>query len=472
MRIAFCAAEAVPFAQTGGLGDVCGSLPLALLKEKGIHVTLFLPGYKCIDRKAFRIEAIDRHVSKTALGENIDVYLIEHEYFGGRDGIYGDAQHGDYPDNLERFQYFCAQVLKTIAQLKLKTDILHCHDWHTALIPVYLREHYKHDPFFASMKSMLTIHNMAHQGIFPRTKYPKMHLREELFTHDKLEFFGQINFLKAGIVFSDKITTVSRQYSREIMTKEFGCGLESVLRARRDHVTGILNGISHDVWNPATDRLIEQRYSRDTVVQGKAANKKKLQQLTRLPERAGVPLFSFVSRLVHQKGVDLIIEDMEQMLAMDMHVVILGAGDKEYQKQIKACAEKYPQQLWAKFQFDDKLAHQVYAGADWFLMPSRFEPCGLTQLISLAYGTIPIVSKTGGLVDSVKPFTEVHPDGNGLFLGQFTKNDFLHAVRHAVGLFHDRKKFDHLRQNAMKADFSWGHAAREYLKVYQCLLSE
>lgn len=468
MHITFCAVEAVPFAQTGGLGDVCGSLPVALA-QRDVSVTIILPRYKFIDAKKFGITPVDKHLSRAVLSPNLDVYFIEHDYYGKRDGIYGD-NGDDYPDNLERFQYYCAQALKTLVQLKKKTDIVHCHDWHAALIPVYLKEHYQNSSL-SSAKTILTIHNMAHQGVFPRAKYAKLHLREALNSHHHLEFYGQLNFLKAGIVSSDKVTTVSKQYAKEILTREFGCGLEGVLKARRDPVAGIINGISHDVWNPATDKAIARMYTKDEITIGKTANKAKLQQMVKLPQRDDVPLFAFVSRLVHQKGVDLILEVMEQFLAMDVQVVMLGTGEKRYEKQVKAYAEKYPRKLWANFEFDDPLAHQVYAGADFFLMPSRFEPCGLSQMISMAYGTIPVAFKTGGLVDTIKPFDAARLEGNGLLFNHFTKKDFLHALRQAMDIYRDQKKFYALRQNAFAADFSWEHAAGEYIKVYQCLLS-
>lgn len=469
MRVTFCAAEAVPFIQTGGLGDVCGSLPLALMKEKDIKVTLFLPGYKAIDRKAFGIKSIDQHLSKATLDKKVDVYFIEHDYFQ-RDGVYGDANHGDYPDNLERFQYYCEQVLKVIVRENIKTDILHCHDWHTGLIPVYLREHYAQNGFFKKTRSMLTIHNMAHQGVFPKSKYSKLNLSEALFTPDKLEFFNQINFLKAGIVFSDQVTTVSKQYAREILMKEFGCGLEGVLRSLRKPVIGIRNGIHTEVWNPATDSFIAKNYSADTVKSGKAANKKNLQEITNLPQRNDVPVFGFVSRLAHQKGIDLIIETMEQMLATGMQVVILGAGDKEYQKQLNNLTNKHPQQIWTEFDFDLEMAHKIYAGADWFLMPSRFEPCGLSQMVSMTYGTVPLVFKTGGLADTVIQFNDANPQGTGVVFERFTKTDFLQAVQQAVRLFQDSQKWDRLRRNGMAQDFSWDETAHEYLKAYECLL--
>ncbi|MBI5416276.1 MAG: glycogen synthase GlgA [Candidatus Omnitrophica bacterium] len=468
MHITFCAAEAVPFAQTGGLGDVCGSLPLAL-EKKGVGTTIFMPRYKSIDRQKFGITPIDEHTSKGVLGKNIDVYFIEHEFFGGREGIYGDG-HGDYHDNLERFQFLCDQTLKTIEKQRLKTDIIHCHDWHTALVPVYGKEHYRQSSL-ATVKHMLTIHNLAHQGVFRKDKFPKLHLRKELFSTHGLEFFDQINFLKGGIIFSDEVTTVSKQYAREILTQEFGCGLEDVIRSRPGEVDGILNGINDDLWDPATDPLIARTYTARSVAAGKAANKKKLQELLHLPQRDDVPVFSFVSRLVHQKGVDIILEALEEILTMNVQVVVLGAGETRYQKQVHAFAEKYPQRLWAKFHFDDALAHQVYAGSDWFLMPSRFEPCGLSQMISFRYGTIPLAFKTGGLVDTVVPFDPTSREGNGVLFEHFTKTHFLHAFQKAVDLFYDRHLFDRLRQNAMAADFSWEHAAEEYIKVYQCLLS-
>ncbi len=468
MHITFCAVEAVPFAQTGGLGDVCGSLPVALA-QRNVSVTILLPRYKFIDVKKFGITPVDKNLSRVVVSPNLDVYFVEHDYYGKRDGIYGD-NGDDYPDNLERFQYFCSMALRAIEQLKKKTDIIHCHDWHTALIPIYLKEQQKNSSL-AKAKTILTVHNMAHQGMFPRERYPKLNLPATYNSPQYLEYFGKINFLKGGIVTSDKVTTVSKQYAKEILTKEFGCGLEGVLKSRRDPVVGIINGISHDVWNPETDRSIAQTYTKDEVAIGKTANKAKLQKLVKLPQRDDVPLFAFVSRLVHQKGVDLILEVLEQFLAMDIQVVMLGTGDRQYEKQVKTYTDKYPQKIWANFEFADSLAHQLYAGADFFLMPSRFEPCGLSQMISMAYGTIPIAFKTGGLVDTVKPFDITRREGNGLLFKSFTKKDFLQALRQAMEIYQDKEKFHALRENALAADFSWEHAAEEYIKVYQCLLS-
>ncbi|HCI45373.1 MAG TPA: glycogen synthase GlgA [Candidatus Omnitrophica bacterium] len=468
MHITFCAVEAVPFAQTGGLGDVCGSLPLALAK-RDVSVTILLPRYKFIDAKKFGITPVDKHLSRAVLSPNLDVYFIEHDYYGKRDGIYGD-NGDDYPDNLERFQYFCSRVLKTLEQLRKKTDIIHCHDWHTALIPIYLKDQYKNSSL-ASARTILTIHNMAHQGVFPRERYPKLNLPATYNSAHYLEYFGQINFLKGGIVASDKVTTVSQQYAKEILTKEFGCGLEGVLKSRREPVEGIINGISHDVWNPATDQKIARTYAKDELMHGKTANKAKLQQLLKLPQRDDAPLFAFVSRLVHQKGVDLILEVMEQFLALDVQVVMLGTGERQYEKQIKAYTDKYPKKIWANFEFNDSLAHQVYAGADFFLMPSRFEPCGLSQMISMAYGTVPIAFKTGGLADTVESFNAALSKGDGILFNRFTKKDFFQALRQAIDIYGDQEKFYTLRQNALAADFSWEHAAGEYIKVYQCLLS-
>ncbi len=468
MHITFCAVEAVPFAQTGGLGDVCGSLPLALA-QKGVSATIFLPRYKFIDAKKFGITPVDKNLSRVVVSPKLDVYFIEHEYYGKRNGIYGD-NGDDYPDNLERFQHYCSRVFKTLEQLKKKTDILHCHDWHAALIPIYLKEQGKNSSL-ASAKTILTIHNMAHQGVFPRDRYSKLTLPATYNSPHYLEYFSQINFLKGGIVVSDKVTTVSKQYAKEILTKEFGCGLEGVLRARRDPVAGIINGINRDVWDPAIDKEIVQTYTKDEVTHGKTANKVKLQQLVKLPLRDDVPLFAFVSRLVHQKGVDLLLEVMDQFLAMDIQVVMLGTGEQRYEKQVKAYTDKHPQKIWANFEFADHMAHQVYAGADFFLMPSRFEPCGLSQMISMAYGTIPIAFKTGGLVDTVEPFDAIKLKGTGLLFSHFTKKDFLQALRQALEIYRDEDKFFALRQNVLAADFSWEHAAEEYIKVYGCLLS-
>ncbi len=467
MKIAFCAAEAFPFVKRGGLGDVCGALPLALEKI-GVDVSLFVPRYGCAREEGFRIEKVRDRVAHTVFGKNVKVYFIEDEHLFGRDEVYGDS-NGDYEDNLERFQHYCAHVLEFLKQHKIKVDILHCHDWHAALIPVYLKERYGRDPFFAKTKSILTIHNMAHQGLFPASDYPKLGLSPQVF--DKFEFYGKINFLKAGIVCSDKVTTVSPQYAREIKTKEFGCGLEGVLESRGDRIVGILNGLDEDLWNPSRDPHIAKKFSLKDYDKAKPENKQALQKQLGLPQDTEVPLLGFVSRLWHQKGVDLLLEVVGKVRDRGAQIVLMGVGDEQFQKKFKDLAKRYPQRIAAQIKFDEELAHRIYAGADFFLMPSRFEPCGLSQLISLHYGTVPLVYKTGGLADTVRDFRADSATGNGLVFDRYTKEDFFKTVVTALELFGDKGKMKQLRENALRSDFSWGHSAAEYKELYRCLLS-
>lgn len=467
MQVAFCAAEAFPFIKTGGLGDVCGTLPL-FLEKIGIQVTIFLPFYKNIDRAKFAIERMEQGVYRTKVGKNIPVYLIENDRFFGREGVYGDPA-GDYADNLERFQYYCLEVIRLLKRFDLKTDIVHCHDWHAALIPVYLKESHADDDFYASMKSVLTIHNLAHQGIFPRHEYHKLNLRHDLFGLSGFEFFGKLNLLKTGIIYSDKITTVSKQYAKEIQTHHFGCGLDGVLRSRGDEITGIVNGIDQDAWNPMTDPLIKKRYSPSDCAKSKQENKVHLQQAVGLPVAADVPLFGFVGRLSHQKGMDLILKILHDSHALKMQVLILGIGEEKYHRQLNDAARHDPERIAVCLQFGENRAHQVYAGSDFLLMPSCFEPCGLSQMIGLRYGTIPVVYKTGGLADTVSPFDG--QSGNGFVFEDYTKKALIETMQKAVGVFHIPDQFRRLRDNAFDSDFSWDQSVKEYRKVYQCLLS-
>lgn len=453
---------------------MCGSLPLALEKI-GIDVSIFLPGYRGIGRARLPdgqagslIEQLTTDVSRTIIGSNVHIYFVDHEKYFDREGLYGDGS-GDYPDNIERFSFFCDQVLKLTKQLDLQPDVIHAHDWQTALIPVYLKEKYKDDAYYTHTRMLLTVHNLAFQGVFPKELYPQLGLEDRLFSAQGFEFYDRVNLLKAGIIYSDQVTTVSPQYAKEIQTKEFGCGLEEVLRGRRDHVAGILNGLDHNVWNPATDGLIAQKYSAKDFADGKLINKMELQKELHLEIREDVPLFGFVGRLSHQKGINLILEAMSDLMPMEIQMVFLGVGESRYQEELRQMASLYPKKIAACFDFNEPLGHRVYAGSDFFLMPSRFEPCGLSQMISLYYATIPVVFKTGGLTDTVKPFGPLNRHGNGIVFVKYTQEDFLAAMKRAVHIFEQKDKFHHLRQNALRSDFSWEHSARRYQEIYQCV---
>ena len=445
MKIAICASEVVPFAKTGGLADVTGALPFAL-EALGHEVIIIMPGYKQIPDK------------KSVIGKNIRVYFIENDAYFGRDGLYGDKK-GDYKDNLKRFSYYCKESLKLLKEIGFTPDIIHCHDWQSALIPVYMKTIYANDPFYRGVKTVFTIHNLGYQGLFPKEEFPELGLDWKYFDVDTLEFFGRVNLLKGGIVFSDLINTVSPTYSKEIQTKELGFGLEGVLTKRRNRLFGVLNGIDYSIWNPATDKIIPAGYSLSDM-NGKMEDKKQLQQLCGLPLNKDIPLLGIVSRLAEAKGFDLLAQIMDTLCKMDLQIVILGTGDLKYHKLLSDVAKKYSRVMSLQLKFDDALAHKIYAGADIFLMPSSYEPCGLGQLISLRYATIPVVFKTGGLADTVNA-------SHGFVFKRYKKEDLMHSLKSALKAFSDKDKWNKLMVNAMKCDFSWEESAREYVRLYE-----
>ena len=457
MKIVFCSSEVFPFAKTGGLADVCGALPLAL-SALGVQVSIFLPRYRCVSDEDFHIERINDFLSRTKVGQNISVYFIENKAFYDRDGLYGTTA-GDFSDNLERFQYFCSHVLSSLKELQLHPDIIHCHDWQTALIPVYLKE----DAALKKTKSLLTIHNLAYQGVFSKKEFSKLKVKHISF-HPNFEFYDQINLLKAGLIYSDRVTTVSPRYAKEIQTPEFGCGLDGVLRHRKDEIIGILNGIDTKVWDPATDKLIFRPYSRDNCLEAKRENKKALQKKLGLPVDSNIPVFGFVGRLSHQKGMDLIFESAKQLLSLPAQFIFHGVGDEKHKTQLKVLAQKHPEKVAACLEFDEEIAHQVYASSNFFLMPSIFEPCGLSQMISLRYATLPIVFNVGGLADTIRH------EINGLVFTKYTAKDFVDVVKEALRIFNDGERMPRLIENALKADFSWDHSADEYVRVYEKLV--
>ncbi len=445
MKIAICASEVVPFAKTGGLADVTGALPFTL-EALGHEVIIIMPGYKQIPDK------------KSVIGKNIRVYFIENDAYFGRDGLYGDKK-GDYKDNLKRFSYYCKESLKLLKEIGFTPDIIHCHDWQSALIPVYMKTIYANDPFYRGVKTVFTIHNLGYQGLFPKEEFPELGLDWKYFDVDTLEFFGRVNLLKGGIVFSDLINTVSPTYSKEIQTKELGFGLEGVLTKRRNRLFGVLNGIDYSIWNPATDKIIPAGYSLSDM-NGKMEDKKQLQQLCGLPLNKDIPLLGIVSRLAEAKGFDLLAQIMDTLCKMDLQIVILGTGDLKYHKLLSDVAKKYSRVMSLQLKFDDALAHKIYAGADIFLMPSSYEPCGLGQLISLRYATIPVVFKTGGLADTVNA-------SHGFVFKRYKKEDLMHSLKSALKAFSDKDKWNKLMVNAMKCDFSWEESAREYVRLYE-----
>lgn len=467
MNIIFIASEVHPFIKTGGLGDVCGALPLALEKI-GMNVSVFLPKYGSIKLSSF--ERVDQNCVKTVIGRNVSVYFIEHQdYFENRSGVYGEHDR-DYPDNLERFKFFCLETLRVISALNLPVDILHCHDWQAALVPVYFKEMSQPHLKAGKVKTIMTIHNMAFQGVFPAEKYGTLSLPAQHFGVKGFEFYGQINLLKAGLIWSDHVTTVSPRYAKEIQTKEFGCGLEGILKDRPQPVSGILNGLDYDYWNPRADELIAQKLQ-DSPEEFKAANKAHLQKQMHFDLSVGTIVFGFVARLSNQKGVDMILNELDVLMRENVQIVIQGTGSPDYHRRLMEKVAQYPRKLAVCLRFDEPLAHQIFAGSDFFLMPSSFEPCGLGQMIALRYGTIPIVYRTGGLADTVTSFKDDPRKANGFVFDRYQAEDFHAAIHEAQKTFRNPQLMGPLVQRAMDMDYSWAHSAQDYQRMYAWLLS-
>jgi len=456
VKIAIAASEVVPFAKTGGLADVTGALALAL-EYCGQEVIVLMPGYKCITDAKLKINRVARDVSTAVIGKNTRVFFIEHKGYFNRDGLYGD-KFGDYPDNLERFAFFCRRSLDLLNQINFSADILHLHDWQSSLIAAYLKNLYLDISFFSRMRCVLTLHNIGYQGVFAKEEFSKLGFGQGLFNINGFEFYGKVNLLKGGIVFADALNTVSPTYAVEIQTEKRGFGLAGLLRERKDVLSGILNGVDYFVWDPRTDRFIVQNFSLANL-EDKALNKKDLQKICNLPQDINIPVLGMVSRLVEQKGFDIFVQGIDALCKMDVQLVILGSGDLKYQKLLKAAAKKYPKIISLNLKFDDPLAHKIYAGSDIFLMPSQYEPCGLGQLISLHYGTLPLVFKTGGLADTINK-------NNGFVFNQYTKEELLKLINQAASVFKNKKQWATLMKNAMECNFSWEASADKYLALY------
>ncbi|MDP3042558.1 MAG: glycogen synthase GlgA [Candidatus Omnitrophota bacterium] len=456
MKIAMVASEVVPFAKTGGLADVAGALPLAL-EYCGHEIIVIMPGYKCITEAKFKISRVAPDVTTCVMGKNIKVYFIENKAYFNRDGLYGD-KNGDYPDNLERFAFFCRRALDLLKEIDFPADILHLHDWEASLVAGYLKNLYAKMSFYSRMRCVLTLHNIGYQGIFAKEEFPKLGLGWELFDIDGFEFFNKVNLLKGGMVFTDFINTVSPTYAQEIQTEKLGFGLDGLLRQRKEVLSGILNGVDYSVWDPNTDRFIAQNFSLANP-EDKALNKEDLQKICGLAQDENIPVLGMVSRLAEQKGLDIFAEALDDLCKLQVQLVILGAGDLKYQKILKSAAAKYPKVISLNLKFDDPLAHKIYAGSDIFLMPSQYEPCGLGQLISLHYGTIPLVFKTGGLADTISR-------NNGFIFSQYTKEELLKLIKKATLVFKDKNKWRSLIKYAMECNFSWKVSADKYIQLY------
>lgn len=452
MKILFCSSEVAPFAKTGGLADVAGSLPLALGKL-GVKVMVTMPKYRGITDNEKKISP------------NVTVHFIEQENYYNRASLYGGPK-GDFPDNLDRFSFFCEQSLRLAKGSGFKPNVVHAHDWQGALLPVYLKTKFSKDPFFQKTRSLLTIHNLAYQGIFSRKEYEAAGLPDSLFTIEGFEFYGRANLLKAGIIFADAVSTVSPTYAKEIETKEFGFGLEGVLKSREENLRGILNGLDYDEWDPSTDERIRTKYSTGRM-RGKAECKRELQRAAGLEIDSEIPVFGMVTRLTEQKGLDILSEISDAFLSLGAQFVLLGDGERVYQTTFKNIEARNKTRAKMYFGFDATSAHAIYAGADFFLMPSYFEPCGLSQMISMRYGTLPIVRHTGGLADTVRDCDLEPVRGNGIVFQGPSPEKLLDATRRAVRLFADKKRFARHRRVAMLEDYSWKKSAQAYKDFYK-----
>ena len=486
MKILIVSSEVTPFAKTGGLADVAGSLPVALA-ELGHDVRVAMPKYGAVDDEKFHLIPIlgdiivrlngrtfTAHIKRSHLpGSRVPVYFVLNAGLFERDGLYG-AEGRDFADNATRFAFFCKAVVWLLKGLDWVPDIVHCNDWQTALIPVFLRTQpdMTADPALQQMKVVFTIHNLAYQGLFPLEEGPAIGIGPELLHPKALEFYGKMNLMKGGLVFADALTTVSRRYAEEIQTPEFGCGLEGLLQERSGDLTGIMNGVDYGAWNPETDPLIPARYSSADLT-GKAKCKAALQAETGLAADAQAPLIGIISRLDRQKGFDLIAEALDTIVAAGAQIVLLGTGMPEYHTIFERAARQHPGRVSANLRFDNALAHHIEAGADMFLMPSRYEPCGLNQLYSLRYGTVPIVRATGGLADSVTDATAAgirSGKSTGFVFEDYTAAALLKTVKRAIKLFGDRERWVQLMRNGMARDFSWTTAAGEYAALYERLV--
>ncbi|MFH1867437.1 MAG: glycogen synthase GlgA [Candidatus Omnitrophota bacterium] len=457
MKILFCSSEVVPFAKTGGLADVAGALPMAL-ENQGHEVRITIPKYKMVKEQK----------DIATIGKNIKVHFIKNNRLYMRDGIYGD-QKGDYPDNLERFAYYCRETLELMKREGFKPDIIHGNDWQTGLMPVYLKTIYKDDPFFKETKTVLTIHNLAYTGSFEKKQWQKTGLDESLFSVDGLEYYGKFSLLKGGLIFSDILTTVSPTYAKEIQTEEFGCGMEGILRRRSEDLYGVLNGIDYSLWDPAVDKLIYKNYSAKSI-EGKLINKQKLiSEMGMKLQKKDSPLIGTVGRLAGQKGYNILADIIDELCSLDIGFVLLGTGEEKIHKTFEQIAKKYKKKVSINLRFDASLAQKIYAASDMFLMPSRYEPCGLGQLICFKYATVPVVRKTGGLADTVFEFNKKTQEGNGFVFDKFDSMELLKTVKRALVLYTDKPKWNKLIKKIAGYDYSWNKSAVEYSRLYKKL---
>jgi starch synthase len=460
MKILFLSSEVVPFAKTGGMADVAGALPLALEKE-GHEVRIALPKYKEVKEKG----------DLAKIGKNIKVHFIVNDRLYMRDGLYVDEKGKDFQDNLERFTYYCRETLELIKREGFAPDIIHCNDWQTGLVPTYLKTIYKDDEFFKDTKTVFTIHNLAYTGAFDKEQFQKTGLDKSLFSIEGLEYYGRFSLLKGGLVFSDAIIAVSPTYAKEIQTEEFGCGMDGILRSRSKDLYGVLNGIDYEIWDPAKDRSLYKNYTADSI-QDKYANKQKLIEDSGMKIDKNTPLIGTVGRLAYQKGYDVLADIASKLCDMDVGFVLLGTGEEKYHKILQDVAKNHPKNTSINLGFDANLAQMIYAASDMFLMPSRYEPCGLGQLISFKYATVPVARKTGGLADTIEEYDPDAEQGSGFLFNDCNPRQLLETIKRAISVYKDQDKWTRLIRKLMQYDFSWDRSAAEYVKIYKSVKTE
>ncbi|MCA9177677.1 MAG: glycogen synthase GlgA [Planctomycetales bacterium] len=485
MKILLATSEVVPLAKTGGLADVCGALPVALQQE-GHQPTVIMPAYRQALESGLPIEQLDLRfdvpiggktvsgeVYRTELADGIPVILVGQSSYFDRNQLYREDGE-DYPDNCERFVFFSRAVMELIRLLELKPDIVHCNDWQTGLIPAYLKLEYANTSGYENIASLMTVHNLAYQGVFWHWDMALTGLDWSHFNYHEMEFYGQLNLLKTGLVFADWLTTVSPRYAQEIQTPEHGCGLEGVLQERANVLTGIVNGVDYKKWSPEHDPHLAQSYDVHNWVDSKPVNKLALQRELQLPECARTPLIGVIGRLASQKGWDLLAPVMRHWAHReDVQWAILGTGEPEYHSLVSDLAGSHPERVAVRLEFSERMAHRIEAGADMFVMPSRYEPCGLNQLYSLRYGTVPIVHATGGLADTIcdaTPATFRYGVANGFSFAPYEEPRLDQALRRASTMYHQPQMgWNKLVENGMKQDWSWRQSARQYIELYETI---
>ena len=482
LKILNVSSEVYPFAKTGGLGDVSSALPLAL-KQQGHDVRVILPKYRCVHDSKRSIEPTGVTVSapigpavrhgklqESRLNNSVPVYFVEQNDYFDREGLYGDFD-GDFPDNAERFIFFDRAVLESCKALDFQPDIIHCNDWQTGLIPCYLKTTFSSDPFFENTRSVFSIHNLGYQGNFDERYLPLAHLPWKVFTLEGIEFYGFFSFMKAGLVYADRLTTVSKSYSKEILTPENGFHMDGVLRQYQRKLSGILNGADYEQWNPLTDSYIETSYGPKSL-KGKQECKKSLTQKLSLEIPEQTPLICMVTRLSTQKGIDLIMQNFVELMVQNAALVILGSGDERYETFFEEQKQFYPNRFRFISGFDEKLAHQILAGSDLLLMPSLYEPCGLTQMYALRYGTVPVVRRVGGLADTIKDFHPGKKQGTGFLFNPDEEDEWILVLQKALELYAKKTVWKTLMLNGMKQDFSWNKSAKAYVRLYRQALNK